>query len=160
MHIFSEVQKLVVCYRQFRKEVSTCLHIYIYIIVATIPWTIKATNTGRNLVCYVNRTIAIYWSMSYTGHNPHCYNPVSYLGHYLHWAWSCLLCQADNSNLLINVLYKTQSQFVCFNETIITLNTVIKAEFLYQLMYLRFKCYKLKLIDVITISTLLSLSHG
>ena len=27
-----QVQKLVVCYKQFRKEVSTCLHIYIYIL--------------------------------------------------------------------------------------------------------------------------------
>ena len=31
---------------------------------------------------------------------------------------------------------------------------------LYQLMYLRFICYKLKLMDVITISTLLSISHN
>ena len=37
--------------------------------------------------------------------------------------------------------------------------TVIKAESLYQLMYLRFICYKLKLIDLITISTSSSLSH-
>ena len=36
--------------------------------------------------------------------------------------------------------------------TKITLNTVIKAESLYQLMYLRFIGYKLKLIDVITLS--------
>ena len=40
MHIFSEVQKLVVCYRQFRKEVSTCLHIYIYIIVGLTASTL------------------------------------------------------------------------------------------------------------------------
>ena len=39
LHIFSEVQKLVVCYKQFRKEVSTCLHIYLYIIFDnTLLW--------------------------------------------------------------------------------------------------------------------------
>ena len=36
---------------------------------------------------------------------------------------------------------------------------VIKAESLYQLMYLRVICYKLKLVKVITIPTLLSISH-
>ena len=36
---------------------------------------------------------------------------------------------------------------------------VIKGESLYQLMYLRFICYKLKLTDVITIPTSLSLSY-
>ena len=36
---------------------------------------------------------------------------------------------------------------------------VIKVESLYQVMYLRFICCKLKLKDVITIPTLLSLSH-
>ena len=38
--------------------------------------------------------------------------------------------------------------------------SVIKAESLYQLVYLRFICYKLKLIDVITIPTSLSISHN
>jgi len=37
-----------------------------------------------------------------------------------------------------------------FERNQITLNTVIKAEFLYQLMYLKFIGYKLKFIDVIT----------
>jgi len=46
-----------------------------------------------------------------------------------------------------------------FRQRQITLNTVIEARFLYQLMNLRFICYKLKLIDVITISTSLSISH-
>ena len=36
---------------------------------------------------------------------------------------------------------------------------VIKAESLYQLMYLRFICYKLKLTDVITIPTSLSILY-
>ena len=36
---------------------------------------------------------------------------------------------------------------------------VISTESLYQLKYLRFICYKLNLIDVITIPTLLSISH-
>ena len=42
---------------------------------------------------------------------------------------------------------------VCFNET------KLLSTSLYQLMYLRFIYYKLKLIDVITISTSLSISH-
>ena len=37
--------------------------------------------------------------------------------------------------------------------------TVIKLESLYQLMYLRFTSYELKVIDVITLSTSLYLSH-
>ena len=51
-------------------------------------------------------------------------------------ALSCLLCQMDSSHLLINVSNRTRSQLVCFYENIITLNTVIKAEFLYQLTYI------------------------
>ena len=39
-----------------------------------------------------------------------------------------------------------------FEQNQITLNTVIKAEFLYQLMYFKFIGYKLKFIDVITIT--------
>ena len=64
---------------------------------ATIPWTINAATTRRDLVGYVNQTIAINWSMSQTGHDPHGYNPVNYQRHY-HWAQSCELCQLDNSN--------------------------------------------------------------
>ena len=37
--------------------------------------------------------------------------------------------------------------------------SVISTESQYQLMYLRFICYKLKLIDIITIPTSLSISH-
>ena len=70
--------------------------------MATILWTINASTTGRDLVCYVNRTIAIHWSMSQTGHNPHGYKPMNFQRHY-HRTRSCLLCQLDNSNLLINV---------------------------------------------------------
>ena len=47
-------------------------------------------------------TLPIKWWMSQTGHDPHGNNPVNYYCHY-HWARSCLLCQPDNSNLLINV---------------------------------------------------------
>ena len=117
--------------------------------MATIPWIITAITTGCNLVCYVNWTIAIYWSMSQTGHNPHSFNPVNYQRHltghdlvcyvnctiaiywsmpqtghnphgfnpmnfqrYYNWAWSCLLCQLDNSNLLINVSNRTRSTWL------------------------------------------------
>ena len=78
---------------------------------ATIPWTFNATTTGagRYLVCHVNLTIAIYWSMSQTGYDPLFYNPVNFQRHY-HWALSRLLCQPDNSDLLINVSNRTQSQ--------------------------------------------------
>ena len=40
---------------------------------ATIPWTINATTNRRDLVCYVNWTIAIYWSMPQTGHEVNSY---------------------------------------------------------------------------------------
>ena len=73
--------------------------------------------------------------MTQTGRNPHGYNPMNYQRHY-QWARSCLLCQLDSSHLLINVSNRTRSQLVCFYENIITLNTVIKAEFLYQLTYI------------------------
>ena len=113
--------------------------------MASILWTINATTTGRYLVCYVNRTVAIYWSMSQTVHDSHDYNPVNYQHHYTggnlvcyinrtiaiywsmsqighdphgfnpvnyqrqnNWPWSCLLCQPDNSDLLINVSNRTQ----------------------------------------------------
>ena len=62
--------------------------------------------TGRDLVWYVNQTIAIYWWMSQTEHDPHGYNPVNYTTP-LHWARSRLLCQPDNSDLLINVSNRT-----------------------------------------------------
>ena len=41
---------------------------------------------------------------------------------------------------------KARSSVCMFQRNHIALNTVIKAESLYQLMYLRFICYKLKLI--------------
>ena len=113
--------------------------------------TINAKLTLLTLLVSIPKQ-AINWSMS------HSYNPVNYPRHY-HWAGSRLLCQPDNSDLMINVSTRTQSQLVCFKENPITLNTVIKAEFLYPLMYLRFTCYKLKLKDIITIPTSLSTSH-
>ena len=73
---------------------------------ATIQWTIQRHYTGRDLVWYVNQTIAIYWWMSQTEHDPHGYNPVNYTTP-LHWARSRLLCQPDNSDLLINVSNRT-----------------------------------------------------
>ena len=62
---------------------------------ATIQWTIQRHYTGRDLVWYVNQTIAIYWWMSQTEHDPHGYNPVNYTTP-LHWARSRLLYQPDN----------------------------------------------------------------
>ena len=77
---------------------------------ATIPWTFNATTTGagRYLVCHVNLTIAIYWSMSQTGYDPLFYNPVNFQHNY-HWALSRLWCQPDNSDLLINVSNRIRS---------------------------------------------------
>ena len=49
---------------------------------ATIQWTIQRHYTGRDLVCYVNQTIAIYWSMSQTEHDSQGHNPVNYQRHY------------------------------------------------------------------------------
>ena len=74
------------------------------------------------------------------------------------WAQSRQLSMSTRT-LAINRSMQIQragSQLLCFNENQITLNNVIKMESLYQLLYLRFK---LKLIDVITISTSLSISH-
>ena len=64
----------------------------------TILWTINATTPGCVLVCYFNWTIAIYWSMSQTVHDPPCNNIVNYQRHY-HWARYRLLCHLDNSHL-------------------------------------------------------------
>ena len=47
----------------------------------------------------------------------------------------------DTSNQLINVSKRTRSQPVCFNKNQTTLHCN-QAEFLYQLMYLSFICYK------------------
>ena len=50
-------------------------------------------------------------------------------------------------------------QLICLEQGYDYSLAVIKSESLYQLMYLRFISYKLKLIDVITLSTSLYLSH-
>ena len=99
-----------VCYRgQYGHEqsIDQCLK-QDTIHMSTILWTIIATTTGCNLVCYVNWTIAIYWSMPQTGHDPHGYIPVNCHLHY-HWVQSRLLCQLDNIHLFINASNRTRS---------------------------------------------------
>ena len=99
-----------VCYRgQYGHEqsIDQCLK-QDTIHMSTILWTIIATTTGCNLVCYVNWTIAIYWSMPQTGHDPHGYIPVNCHRHY-HWVQSRLLCQLDNIHLFINASNRTRS---------------------------------------------------
>ena len=122
----------------------------------------------HNLDQYLSRYSFV--SLSYQ-----CLNPDTIL--------LAICVNTDTSNQLTNVSNRTQitrlisvnyqrhftgSDIVCyqldnsdrmFQWNQITLNTVIKPEFLYQLMYLRFIYYKLKLIYVITISTSLSISH-
>ena len=53
-------------------------------------------------------------------------------------------------DMILNLFIKTGNNYSL---------AVINRESLYELMYLRFICYKLKLIDVITIHTSLSISH-
>ena len=48
-----QVQKLVVCYKQFRKEVSTCLQIYIYILSLIMQWIDRLIDI-LNLVLFSN----------------------------------------------------------------------------------------------------------
>ena len=54
---------------------------------------------------------------------------------------------------------KVWSQPVCFNENSITLHCNQSGVLILTNSYLRFMCYKLKLIDIITISTSLFTSH-
>ena len=105
--------------------------------------------------------------MSQRGHDPHGYNPHE-LSTPLPQGQSSLLCQQDHSDLLINAKptgaisyqYPPRTKLVTINSKPIgMILTVISTESLYKLMYLRFICYKLKLIEVITISTWLSISH-
>ena len=52
--------------------------------MATIPWTINNTKLGAiSLLSVSIRTLAINWSISQLGHNPHGYNPVNYQRHYI-----------------------------------------------------------------------------
>ena len=99
------------------------------ILRAKLPLTFKATNTGRDLLCQPDTMQSI----------DQCYKQDTIRRATL----GKLLTPLPLGAILFNVLYKTKSQFVCFNKTIFTLNMLIKAEFLYQLMYLRFICYKL-----------------
>ena len=55
------------------------------------------------------------------------------------------------------LVHDPQAQPVYQNDYSLALNST---ELLYQLMYFRFICYKLKLIDVNTFHTSLSISHG
>ena len=79
---------------------------------------------------------------------------------FLHFSFLSTINASVNRILasqLIKPILKATISICMFKWNQIFLNTIIKAEVLYQLMYLRFICTKLKLIDVITIPTSLSI---
>ncbi len=65
-------------------------------------------------------TLAINWSMSQSGHDPHSYNPVNYQGHF-YFAWSCEICHGQlqwiNQCLIQDMIHKATNPWT-INATI------------------------------------------
>ena len=114
----------------------------------------KSLHLARS--CLLCRPDNSDWSMSQTGHDPRSFNLANYQRHY-HWARSRFYVNRTIAIFWSMPILKARSQFVCFNETKLVY-TVIKAKFWFVFI---FKVYSLqvKLIDVITIPTLSSISH-
>ena len=71
--------KIVVCYKQFRKEVSTCLHIYIYIIFVALPLILypsqKAPFKTPTLNPTLIKVLLLHFHTNYP--NKHPYTPLT-----------------------------------------------------------------------------------